>query len=920
MLRIFLFGALRLEWNGQPYPLAGLPKISSLLAYLLVHRAHPIEREQLAFTLWTDETETRARANLRRHLHDLKRALPPSLPWILSGAEIVQWNLLAPFWLDVADFESRPTPELYQGDLCANLYDDWIVPERERLRAKYVSLLEHLIETNEREQNLRIALDYTQHLARHDPLREDTYRIWMRLLAQQGDRAGVARVYNMCVTVLERELDVEPAPETQAQYAALVRQVSKPVVVTEHPSHNLPLSLTPLIGRATAGEEILARLRAPRLVTLTGTGGVGKTRLALHVAHALLPEFADGVWFLDLAEVGSGDGLVQYVAQTLEIVDKGNRPLRLVLLDSLRSRDTLLIFDNCEHIIDAVAGLAHDILAQGAHVKILATSREALRVPGEHVIAVSPLAVPSAPNGQDGDEAETAVAPSMQLLVERAQATQPTFQLTAENAPALARICRVLEGIPLALELAAARLNVLRAEELAARLESQLALLGESNRLAPARHQTLRATFDWSFDALPLSQRVLLMRLAVFDSHFSLTAAETVCGHDPLAPPQILGILSALISKSLVDVDLATTGRTQYRLLQVTRQFALERLGSAAADVRHHLLTYYVAQVEHFATFFHEPRQVEAYAWVHDEYANVRAALEFAWTLGYAQDLARLCAALWQYWWTRGNLTEGRVWLERALDVGAAIPPELRADLLNGAGRLAVLQEDPGARPLLEEHLTLRRMLGDPAGIGEALNSLGALYYRDGELASAVAVYRESLEIFQALNHTGLVARALANLGELDVLHGDLESGLARLEASRALFKQIGALRGESIALINLGTAALQANNLPRARTALGESLELKLAIQDQDGIAWIFEGLSVVAARENEWERALSLMGAALQLRTRLGTSTPPLFLPLLEQIRRDALSRLPDAQVDMLISRGQTLSPEQAVALAFA
>jgi predicted ATPase/DNA-binding SARP family transcriptional activator len=931
-LRIFLLGTLRLQWNEQPHKFSGLPKISSLLAFLLLHRTHPLEREQVAFTLWADDSESNARANLRRHLHDLKRALPPApddTPWFLSDAETLQWNPDAPFTLDVAEFESLAQSEatlaqaaaLYQGDLCENLYDDWVLSEREQLREKYISLLQQLIEVNKGAENERAALEYARQLVRYDPLREETYRQWMRLLARSGDRAGLVRAYNLCVTVLRRELDVEPEKETKLLYQALLKLYDERSVQAVDPTltrsqHNLPRSLTLLIGRESEESEIRARLQDSHLVTLTGAGGVGKTRLALRVAETVLSEYPDGVWFLDLAALTDADQLASFVAQTLEIQETGNRPLRAVVVETLREQSRLLLFDNCEHLIDSAAALAHEILTQSARVKILATSREPLRLPGEQVVAIAPLPIPEW-NG-DADQSMALTSPSVQLLVSRGHAALPTFRVTAANAPALVRICRAMEGIPLALELAAARLNVLSAEELAARTETQIHFLEARNRIAPVRQQTLQATFDWSFGALSEPQQILLARLAVFHASFGLTMAEHVCGFAPLQTNLVLPLLSNLIEKSLVVVE-PTNGTMRYRMLNVTRQFALAQLGTASAQVTEQLLAYYLERVEHYASHFTGAQQVEAYGWVHSEYGMIRTVLETAWTQN-AEALARLCSALWMYWWTRGLLTEGRMWLERALAHRASVSPARRAELLNGAGRLALLQDkdDVRARPLLEESLAVRRELQDPVAIGEALNSLGLLYAHAGEMQAAIEAMQASLEFLRPNKNVGYTARALNNLGDLTVKQGDVGRGLELLAESRALFASMGASRGESIVLINMGLAALQANDVAQARTALRDSLAIKQVIQDQDGIAWALEGLAVVAAREHSMERALQLMGAAEKQRAHLGTPIPSDLAPLLEQVRQDASRQYSSPQINAWLEMGHTLSLEQAISLA--
>jgi len=620
--------------------------------------------------------------------------------------------------------------------------------------------------------------------------------------------------------------------------------------------------------------------------------------------------------------VNQTEQLVSYLAQTLEIVETSNHPLRAVLLSSLRERQTLFVFDNCEHIIDAAARLAHEILTQCPRIKILATSREPLRVLGDRVIGIAPLPLPEMNGAHDPRVALS--SPSAQLLIARAQAALPTFHVTVKNAPALARLCHILEGIPLALELAAARLNVLSASELAARLETQIQFLGgsnhvASNRLAPARQQTLRAMFDWSFSLLDESQQILLARLAVFDTRFTLTAAETVCGYAPLAATEILALVSALLSKSLVDLDPDTDGKTRYRLLKVTRQFALEHLGAEYDTVRAYHLNYYLARIESVARQFQAPDQADAFAQVHLSYGNLRTALESAWALEKNRELARLCIALWHYWWTRGHLTEGRFWLDRALSRSREVAEEERAALLNGTARLAMLQGDYArARPLLEEHLALRRARGAPEGIGEALNSLGALYYHTGDTSAARAPWQEGLTLFRALDHVSYTARALNNLGDMAVTQGDVARGQQLLKESYALLKRVRSPRAESIVLINLGTAALQVNDVPRAHTAFRDSLEIKRAIEDRDGIAWTLEGLAVVAARENDYARALLLTGAAQELRARLGTPAPAFFLPRLQQIQQDAFSELSAVEINARLEQGRAFSLEQTIHLA--
>jgi predicted ATPase/DNA-binding SARP family transcriptional activator len=572
-LHIHLLGDFRLNCDDAPVSTINAPRQQALLAYLLLHRDAPQPRHHLAFLLWPDTTEAQARTNLRQLLHGLKQTLPEADLFVHAAAKTVQWHPDAPFRLDVAEFEqARALAEvaaqqgdlhaqrvvleqavaLYHGDLLPSCYDDWILPERERLRQAVTEVLERLLLLLESEGQPRAALAYAQRLLRHDPLREDTYRILMRLYAACGDRTAVRRVYHTCVSVLERELAVEPSAATRDVYAhALSVEAQAPSVLLPQPSTtNLPVQLTSFVGRMRERVELKRLLSSTRSLTLTGPGGIGKTRLALQLAAEVLETFAAGVWLVELASLADPTLVTPTLAAALGVREQPGRPLLDALLDSVRAKSLLLLLDNCEHVIETCAQLAESLLRAAPSLHIVASSRETFGITGETVYRVPPLALPDPRHL--GNLNALAHNDSVHLLVDRAQAAYPQFRLTAKNAPAIAQICLRLDGIPLAIELAAARTNVFPPEQIAARLSDRFRLLTGGSRTALPRHQTLLALIDWSYDLLSEAERLLMRRLSVFAGGWTFEATQAVCGNG--LGDAVLDTLAHLVDKSLVVV------------------------------------------------------------------------------------------------------------------------------------------------------------------------------------------------------------------------------------------------------------------------------------------------------------------------------------------------------------------------------
>ena len=477
--------------------------------------------------------------------------------------------------------------------------------------------------------------------------------------------------------------------------------------------NNLPRQLSSFVGRSNALLDVDKRLASGPLLTLTGPGGVGKTRLALEVAGQSADTAPDGAWLINLAAVDDGMLVGEAVASTLKVKVQPGVDLTSTLIGHIGRRQLLLILDNCEHVLEATAHVVDTLLQACSEVRILATSREALGISGEGLYPVQSLTLPDADTNQ---LTEIAQGEAVQLFVERAQAVQPDFRLTAANARAVAQICQRLDGIPLAIELAAARIRALPADQIAARLDDQFRLLTGGGRMTLPRHRTLLAAFDWSYDLLSEAERELFARLSVFAGSFSLDAAEAVCAGGVIGRGEILDLLTHLIDRSLV-ISVDAAGEARYQMLHTLRQYAQEKCAETSEKEDLHLRhrDFFAALVEEMRpAFFAGPEPTALVERLSREHDNLRAAL--GWTHGRPDGSAaelRMAAGLWRFWEIRGHLAEGRMWLERALSRTAGEVSTLRANAFTGAGMLAAQQGDhAAASAALNESLTVLRALG----------------------------------------------------------------------------------------------------------------------------------------------------------------------------------------------------------------
>lgn len=901
-LRIQLLGSFYIAYNNTPLNSVNTPRLQSLLAYLLLHRATPQDRQHLAFQFWPDSPEAQARANLRFFLHRLRRALPAADQYLHSDESTLQWRTDASFTFDVSEFELamvqveqtdvaarqralEQAVTLYQGDLLPSCYDDWILPERERLRQMFVGTLERLALLLEQQGEWRAAITHAQRLLRYDPLHEETYRRLMRLHSLSGDRVGALRVYHTCITVLERELAVEPSAATRQEYTELLRQATPAAPVTplgltpgyarlvipSGPPNNLPIALTSFIGRTQEKLEIERLITVARILTLTGPGGCGKTRLALEVAadRLLARHFEDGAWRVELAKLTDPALVTQAVASTLGAREERNKPLMRTLTEFLQSRHILLVLDDCEHLIDACVQLVEMLLGACPLLRILATSLVPLNVAGETVWIMPPLSLPEPPPAGADIFSSATQSEAVRLFVERAASVLPTFQLTPQNAAAVSEICRRLDGMPLAIELAAGRVKVLRPEQIAARLDDRFNLLTGGSRTALPRHQSLRAVMDWSYELLTPAERALFQRLAVFAGGFALEAVEAVCTGHGIEAHHVLELLSLLVDKSLVVVD-QLPHETRYHLLETMGQYAHEKLveTSDMEETRRRHVAYFMDFAERGERELEGPQQPAWLERLEREHDNLRAALRWALDHSESETALRLCSALGLYWFLHGHQSEGRRWIEAALATQSSASVATRAQTLMRAGRLASNQGDYApAKRFYEASLTLWRELGDQRGIARALGRLGQLDSLQGENRLAHRRLEESLAQWRELRDPPGIANTLFQLGISLLIEGDFAGARARLEESLKLFKELQVKDMIALALNGLGELARTDGDYMRAAAYYDESMALSQELGHKLNIAHLLSNLGYLAYQQQDAARAAALFTASLKL-----------------------------------------------------
>jgi predicted ATPase/class 3 adenylate cyclase len=609
--------------------------------------------------------------------------------------------------------------------------------------------------------------------------------------------------------------------------------------------NNLPRQLTSFVGREREMAEIKRLLSTTDLLTLTGAGGSGKTRLALQTAADLLPSFQDGAWVVEFASLSDPDLVQQMAATATDVREQPGRPILSTLIDYLRPKDLLLLLDNCEHLLSACATLADALLRACPNLRMLATSREGLGISGELTYRVPSLSVPDLRALPSTDRLIDHEA--VRLFVERARFALPTFAITEQNGRTVAQICSRLDGIPLAIELAAARMKSMSVERIAERLTNRFRLLTGGSRTALRRHQTLRNAIDWSYDLLSDSERVALRRLAVFAGGFTLEAAEAVCGEDGVEEGDVLGLVTSLVDKSLVMID--QDGRERYRLLEMIREYALDKLveSGESEEVRRRHRDFFLDLAEESYVALPGDASLQWRKRIQDEHDNIRNALRWSVDHEDLEGAARLGSAMSRFWYFRGFFTEGRAWLQELLEKGQSLSTRERAKLLSRMGMLvAAYGSAAEAVRLVEEGLALFSELGDQEEITVSMYRIGSAEMWRGNYERAAALLEKSAARARQEGNHFLFVEALRQRGNVAVRRGEYRLATSLLAESLSHLRRVASKRFSGLALVELGLAKHYQGQSEHAVTLLQEAI-VDLRELEDEGLSYALRGLATV-------------------------------------------------------------------------
>ena len=942
MLEVRLLGMFDVKYKKKTVSVSSRPA-QSLLAYLILNAGILHRREKLAGMLWPDSLEETARDNLRHALWRVRKALDSAASTRFLHADDlgIKFKTSADYWLDTAELEKvsekASADELivvlsnYEGELLPGFYDEWVVVEREHLYSIFEHYMARLMTLLQDENRWLDILDWGERWIKLGQKPEPAYRALMVAHAAKGDMSKVGATYERCVKSL-RQYGMEPSEKTKELYKGLKsgKETPKDVSVTIKPfaketSSNIPVPLTSFVGREKELKDIARLLSSSRLLTLTGPGGVGKTRLAIQTAHDSIKKFKDGVFWVGLVGLSDANLIPQVIAQSLNIREVSQEPLIETLKKHLKSKDLLLILDNCEHLIRACAQYAEQLLAACPKLKVLATSIEALGLFNENTWQVPSLPLPEIPESLSLKELQEFA--SIELFDERASNAKSGFALDEKNASSVAQVCRRLDGIPLAIELAAARIKVLSVDEIAARLDDRFSLLTAGSRTAIPRHQTLRATIDWSYDLLTEPERVLLRRLSVFAGVFTLEAAEEVCSQE-MKRSDILDLLGRLADKSLVIVEAASEfSGTRYRLLETIRQYSLEKLVETgeASLIRDQHLDFYLSIAEKS-----EPHMGhETGIWINrldKDLDNIRAAMEWSTNSGKAAVALRMAGSLvyfWFYWFAHGNLlSEWQHRIELALSRPEGMQRTLaRAKALNALGFLYWADMYPTDRRLeLEEALSIGRQLGDPWNTATALRYLGLLASMQGNYVEARSFLEQSLEIWRSMGLEGRsgVSWTLTFLGDVALNQNESNEARSIFEAAVAILREIGDKNLLAYPVRRLGLLAWREKDFARAIAFCKESLSLNRELGDPRGVLACLAGFADIAVVQGKFARAAQLMAAVETQLAAMGMQLLPVDKKEYERNLAQLRAQFEQRTLSKSWAKGKEMSLEQAIAFA--
>lgn len=961
-VRVRLLGAFEVEVDGHVIPGSAwrLRKAGELVRILALAPDHRVQREVLMEQLWPDRPLEAASNNLHQAVRVARSALGASDESGRRALVLRDGTLtLCPdsdLWIDAAAFAAAvgkagdgtdnldallAARALFRGEpLPDDRYADWAAGVREALAQDHLTLLGRIAELEESDGRLDAAVDTLRELLEREPTDEAAHRSLMRLYAVADRRQLALRQFERLRTVLARELEVEPSETSRQLYRDILEGRLGPVgsvpagrgAAPENPgergpepranqpvrrrarprSHNLPVQLSSFIGREREVRQVDRLLQGARALTLIGPGGTGKTRLAIEVAATHIATERDGVWLVELAAVNEPALVIQAIADVFDLREWQAQPYLDLVVDHLAERQVLLVLDNCEHLIDACASVAQTLLRASPGLRVLATSRQPLRIPGEVVFRVPSLPVPD-PDALT-DLADLEPIDSVRLFVERAKATDPTFALTIDDAPAIARLCHHLDGLPLAIELAASRVAVLPVSAIADRLDDRFSLLVGGSRTALSRQQTLKATLDWSYNLLTEPQQRMLRLLCVFVGGAPLDGIERIRAETRQESGDTVALLGDLVDQSLVALDDATT-TPRYRMLETVREYGRARLiehgEQRNMEAAHMAWAMSIAAAAQAA--LPRPSWQASLGRLEVDHDDLRAALDRGLSVDPGRALI-LASDLWQFWLWHGYLVEGRRWLGRVLERAPA-PTPARARALLGLAALSIRSGDTGLGTLrAAEALAIERELDDASGASRAIQVLATAAWSEDELDVAERHYRESLDLarvagdgpaqaaalhglavvrwyvgdhaeagrmideslalFRALADTGDLAPTILGIGE--ILVPQSETGTDRLVFQETFvpFQDVTCKVAVGYALANRGMIRRVVGQAEPARHDMTAALELFRAIGDERAVAHALGRLGNLATAAEEFASAREWLEECLAIRRRIGDS----------------------------------------------
>jgi predicted ATPase/DNA-binding SARP family transcriptional activator len=963
VLEIKLFGTPTFVF-GSPLEDA-LPKRSlSVLAFLLLHRESELSRDRIAFELWPDVPEEDARAHLRRAFYTLQLWLPDSeIPWFVADRRHAHWKKNAPYRLDVEEFEKSlqagrlaEAADLYTGDLLDTIEDEWIVRERDRYRDMELDALRRLVTQLRNAGDTTAAIAYAEKALRIDSWLESFVRDVMELRSLTGDRSSALREYRLFEEALKREMNASPEAETIQLFERIragegYERPSQARAI----SNNLPAELSPLVGRQRDVELLETALRNYRLVSVVGAGGIGKSRLALRIGKEVTDRYADGVWFVEFAPISADAFIPNAIAAALSIHESPERSLRESILRTLASRRALLILDNCEHLIGAAAQCTEELLRHCPNLQIMITSSQPLNVQGEYVYRLGTLSFPQDCTGLTVEHAKSYSA--IELFVQRARAAYHTFELTDVNAPAIGEICRRLDGIALAIELAAARVRVLSPSRLNEGLKARFRILTSGNRAGLPRHQTLGALIDWSYNLLDEIEKDLLRRVAVFVGSFSIEAASAICGAPESDDVDVLNTIASLVEKSLVVAEVGPVN-DRYRLLESTREYLrqkLDELGERESTTRK-VVDYYDLFVERAAREFHRTSPASWFSSIAAEYENIRAVLIWCLSEGRGpQTGAAIVGCLQRYWHDCGRPQEGSYWIDCALKaIDEEQSPGIAGRLylayavlslgekkLQAAGKACVLLEtaDDAAglgyalrqcaltvrieNPLEAEELCKRaadlmKAANDMGGLAVTLSTLASVIGERGDFESSRTMHEQALTVAKSHSADYAFVQAQLCLADSEYLCGNYAKAVARLEEAVSRVDPFQTAALSACLYYNLGAYRIYLGHYEEAADALLQSLAILRNAQDSWQVAITLQHAALVEALAGSASVAARLAGYVDAFYSSHSIQREPTEVRTRAWIDEVLRAQLAEAARQALFQEGAAMSEASAIALA--